>query len=98
MKKEKPKLIIKENLRFFLLIKIPCLNDVPIHELSPNSLVRYRCMIQDSFDPIYFSGTQRFRHKGTGEIVNFTLKYKETFEYSVLVLKFKVKNFFKTFH
>ncbi|TSK22691.1 Mini-chromosome maintenance complex-binding protein [Bagarius yarrelli] len=35
---------------------VPCLNDVPLHYLKPNSLVKFRCMIQDMFDPEFFMG------------------------------------------
>ncbi|CAF0825447.1 unnamed protein product [Brachionus calyciflorus] len=59
---------------------IPCINEVPIHNLSPNSLVRFRCMIQDSFDPVYYTSVHRLKHKTTGEIRYMTAKYKETFE------------------
>ena len=31
--------------------QVPSLNTVPLHCIPPNSLVRYRCMIQDMFDP-----------------------------------------------
>uniref|UniRef100_A0A8D2KUH5 Mini-chromosome maintenance complex-binding protein n=1 Tax=Varanus komodoensis TaxID=61221 RepID=A0A8D2KUH5_VARKO len=30
---------------------VPSLNDVPLHYLKPNSLVKFRCMVQDMFDP-----------------------------------------------
>jgi len=65
---------------FFLSHKIPCLNDVKIHELKPNCLVRYRCMIQDSFDPIYFSSSQKLTNPNTNETVQMTFKYKEHLE------------------
>ncbi|XP_058651850.1 mini-chromosome maintenance complex-binding protein isoform X1 [Onychostoma macrolepis] len=35
---------------------VPSLNDVPLHYLKPNSLVKFRCMIQDMFDPEFFMG------------------------------------------
>ncbi|XP_040217398.1 mini-chromosome maintenance complex-binding protein isoform X1 [Rana temporaria] len=35
---------------------VPSLNDVPLHYLKPNSLVRFRCMVQDMFDPEYYMG------------------------------------------
>ncbi|XP_022246309.1 mini-chromosome maintenance complex-binding protein-like isoform X1 [Limulus polyphemus] len=35
---------------------VPSLNNVPVHCLKPNSLVRFRCMIQDMFDPEFFLG------------------------------------------
>lgn len=30
------------------------MNDVPLHYLKPNSLVKFRCMIQDMFDPEFY--------------------------------------------
>ncbi|XP_053306311.1 mini-chromosome maintenance complex-binding protein [Spea bombifrons] len=35
---------------------VPSLNDVPPHYLKPDSLVRFRCMVQDTFDPEYYMG------------------------------------------
>uniref|UniRef100_A0A671XUA7 Mini-chromosome maintenance complex-binding protein n=1 Tax=Sparus aurata TaxID=8175 RepID=A0A671XUA7_SPAAU len=35
---------------------VPSLNDVPLHYLKPNSLVKFRCLIQDMFDPEFFMG------------------------------------------
>lgn len=39
------------------LVKVPSLNDVPLHYLKPNSLVKFRCLIQDMFDPEFYMGT-----------------------------------------
>uniref|UniRef100_A0A672L8C5 Mini-chromosome maintenance complex-binding protein n=1 Tax=Sinocyclocheilus grahami TaxID=75366 RepID=A0A672L8C5_SINGR len=35
---------------------VPSLNDVPLYYLKPNSLVKFRCMVQDMFDPEFFMG------------------------------------------
>lgn len=59
---------------------IPCLNEVQLHELKPNCLVRYRCMIQDSFDPIYYASSQKFKNKTTNETIQLSFKYKEHLE------------------
>lgn len=40
----------------FILVQVPSLNDVPLHYLKPNSLVKFRCLIQDMFDPEFFMG------------------------------------------
>lgn len=40
-------------------------------------------MIQDTFDPVYFNGIHQLKHKKTGEVVNLTVKYKETLEHWV---------------
>eukprot|EP00118_Oscarella_pearsei_P020443 m.221372 g.221372 ORF g.221372 m.221372 type:complete len:192 (+) comp39959_c0_seq36:64-639(+) len=36
---------------------VPSLNDVPLHLLKTGCLVRFRCMVQDMFDPEYYLGT-----------------------------------------
>ncbi|KAM3834292.1 mini-chromosome maintenance complex-binding protein isoform 2-T2 [Vipera latastei] len=33
---------------------VPSMNDVPLHYLKPNSLVKFRCMVQDMFDPEFY--------------------------------------------
>ncbi|XP_064601604.1 mini-chromosome maintenance complex-binding protein-like [Liolophura sinensis] len=35
---------------------VPSLNDSPLHELRANSVVRFRCMVQDMFDPEFYLG------------------------------------------
>jgi hypothetical protein len=59
---------------------IPCLNEVPLHDLTSNCLVRYRCMIQDSFDPVYYTAIQKLKNKETNSIKYINHKYKETIE------------------
>uniref|UniRef100_A0A671PG32 Mini-chromosome maintenance complex-binding protein n=1 Tax=Sinocyclocheilus anshuiensis TaxID=1608454 RepID=A0A671PG32_9TELE len=41
---------------FFCFFQVPSLNDVPLYYLKPNSLVKFRCMVQDMFDPEFFMG------------------------------------------
>lgn len=36
------------------LKRVPSLNDVPSHLLKSKSLVRFRCMVQDMFDPEFY--------------------------------------------
>ena len=38
-------------------MQVPSVNDVPLQNLVSGSLVRYRCMIQDLFDPEFFLST-----------------------------------------
>ncbi|KAM9232935.1 mini-chromosome maintenance complex-binding protein [Leptosomus discolor] len=40
----------------FVPARVPSLNDVPVHYLKPNSLVKFRCMVQDMFDPEFYMG------------------------------------------
>ena len=71
-------------MRFFA--KIPCLNELgSLDELhaSSNCLVRFRCMVQDAFDPIYYNLVQTLKHKETNEIKPITLKYKEVIDHQV---------------
>ncbi|XP_048863655.1 mini-chromosome maintenance complex-binding protein [Brienomyrus brachyistius] len=35
---------------------VPSLNDVPLHYLKTSSLVKFRCMVQDMFDPEFYVG------------------------------------------
>ena len=63
--------------------KIPSLNEVPLHEIKPNSLVRYRCMVQDVFNPVYYTNVQRIRHKVSGEVAYMSLKYRESIDVPV---------------
>ncbi|XP_057704773.1 mini-chromosome maintenance complex-binding protein [Corythoichthys intestinalis] len=35
---------------------VPSMNDVPLHYLKPDSLVKFRCLIQDMFDPEFYMG------------------------------------------
>ncbi|KAM9560952.1 mini-chromosome maintenance complex-binding protein-like isoform 2-T2 [Salvelinus alpinus] len=37
-------------------IKVPLLNDVPLHYLKHHSLVKFRCLVQDIFDPEFYMG------------------------------------------
>lgn len=39
-----------------LFLQVPSLNDVPLHYLKPNSLVKFRCLVQDMFDPEFYMG------------------------------------------
>lgn len=57
--------------------RIPSLNDTPVDQLRPGTLVRFRCMVQDVQDPEYYMGT--FQHKNvlTGETSVATAKYRD---------------------
>ncbi|CAH1783251.1 unnamed protein product [Owenia fusiformis] len=56
---------------------IPSLNDTPLHDLKPNSIVRYRCMVQDMFDPEFFLGVYEVTDKNTGQSKIHSGKYKD---------------------
>jgi len=59
---------------------IPCLNEVALDDLSPNCLVRYRCMIQDSFDPVYYYPINQVKSKNSNDTQFVTFKYKEVLD------------------
>ncbi|EDV20813.1 uncharacterized protein TRIADDRAFT_31319 [Trichoplax adhaerens] len=40
----------------YFFFQVPSLNDTPIHRLPSNSLVKYRCMVQDMFDREFYLG------------------------------------------
>ncbi|KAI5625070.1 mini-chromosome maintenance complex-binding protein, partial [Silurus asotus] len=56
---------------------VPSLNDVPLHYLKPNSLVKFRCMIQDMFDPEFFMGVYETVDPSTNAKVLRCGKYKD---------------------
>ncbi|KAL7889883.1 hypothetical protein AOLI_G00021410 [Acnodon oligacanthus] len=52
---------------------VPSVNDVPLHYLKPNSLVKFRCMIQDMFDPEFFMGVYETVEESTNSKVIHSL-------------------------
>ncbi|KAM3606118.1 uncharacterized protein V6R79_010844 [Siganus canaliculatus] len=62
---------------------VPSLNDVPLHYLKPNSLVKFRCLIQDMFDPEYYMGVYETVDPSTKAKVLRSGKYKDVTECGV---------------
>ena len=60
-----------------LNFQIPSLNDIPLHSLKPNSLVRLRCMIQDMYDPEFYLGLYEVEDNKTGAKTMRSGKYKD---------------------
>lgn len=56
---------------------IPSLNDVPLHYLKPNGLVKFRCMIQDMFDPEFYMGVYETLEPSTKNKVLKCGKYRD---------------------
>ncbi|KAK7901699.1 hypothetical protein WMY93_018468 [Mugilogobius chulae] len=56
---------------------IPSLNDVPLHYLKPNSLVKFRCLIQDMFDPEFYMGVYETSDPSTNAKVLKCGKYRD---------------------
>ncbi|XP_032365836.1 mini-chromosome maintenance complex-binding protein [Etheostoma spectabile] len=62
---------------------VPSLNDVPLHYLKPNSLVKFRCLIQDMFDPEFYMGVYEAVDPPTKAKVLRCGKYKDVTECGV---------------
>ncbi|KAM6923248.1 mini-chromosome maintenance complex-binding protein [Lycodopsis pacificus] len=62
---------------------VPSLNDVPLHYLKPNSLVKFRCLIQDMFDPEFYMGVYEAVDPSTKAKVLRCGKYKDVTECGV---------------
>ncbi|NWW85465.1 MCMBP protein, partial [Rhynochetos jubatus] len=59
---------------------VPSLNDVPVHYLKPNSLVKFRCMVQDMFDPEFYTGVYETVDPNTNARVLHFGKYRDVAE------------------
>ncbi|XP_077206047.1 mini-chromosome maintenance complex-binding protein isoform X1 [Paroedura picta] len=59
---------------------VPSLNDVPLHYLKPNSLVKFRCMIQDMFDPEFYMNSYETVDAHTKSRVMHFGKYRDIAE------------------
>ncbi|NXC17937.1 MCMBP protein, partial [Corythaeola cristata] len=59
---------------------VPSLNDVPVHYLKPNSLVKFRCMVQDMFDPEFYMGVYETVDPNTKARVLHFGKYRDVAE------------------
>ncbi|KGL90557.1 Mini-chromosome maintenance complex-binding protein, partial [Charadrius vociferus] len=62
---------------------VPSLNDVPVHYLKPNSLVKFRCMVQDMFDPEFYMGVYETVDPNTNARVLHFGKYRDVAECGV---------------
>uniref|UniRef100_G1SH39 Mini-chromosome maintenance complex-binding protein n=1 Tax=Oryctolagus cuniculus TaxID=9986 RepID=G1SH39_RABIT len=59
---------------------VPSLNEVPLHYLKPNSFVKFRCMIQDMFDPEFYMGVYETVNQNTKARVLHFGKYRDVAE------------------
>uniref|UniRef100_A0A8C5SQF5 Mini-chromosome maintenance complex-binding protein n=1 Tax=Laticauda laticaudata TaxID=8630 RepID=A0A8C5SQF5_LATLA len=59
---------------------VPSLNDVPLHYLKPNSLVKFRCMVQDMFDPEFYMNVYETVDTVTKSRVMHFGKYRDVAE------------------
>ncbi|XP_071502081.1 mini-chromosome maintenance complex-binding protein-like [Diadema antillarum] len=62
--------------------RIPSLNHEALHQLKPNSLVRFRCMVQDMFDPEFYLGVYEVTDRSTNTKFLKTGKFQDIAECS----------------
>uniref|UniRef100_A0A3Q3A3F5 Mini-chromosome maintenance complex-binding protein n=1 Tax=Kryptolebias marmoratus TaxID=37003 RepID=A0A3Q3A3F5_KRYMA len=58
---------------------VPSLNDVPLHYLKPDGLVKFRCLVQDMFDPEFYMGVYETVDPSTGAKVRFKFPCGQSF-------------------
>ena len=63
-------LVFKSQHTYFVFfspfLQLPSVNSTPLDQLSSGSVVKYRCMVQDVFDPQYFAGRYSVTNNNTG--------------------------------
>lgn len=64
-------------------MQVPSLNDTPLHTLKPNSLVRFRCMVQDIYDPEFYLGLYQVKDLETSKVTQKSGMYKDIADCSV---------------
>nr|XP_057916668.1 mini-chromosome maintenance complex-binding protein [Doryrhamphus excisus] len=62
---------------------VPSMNNIPLHYLKPNSLVKFRCFIQDMFDPEFYMGVYETLDPSSQAKVLRCGKYKDVAECGV---------------
>ncbi|XP_061140415.1 mini-chromosome maintenance complex-binding protein [Syngnathus typhle] len=62
---------------------VPSMNDIPLHYLKPDSLVKFRCLIQDMFDPeLYLRVYEGVDPSSQAKVLRYG-KYKDVTECGV---------------
>ena len=64
------------------MLQVPSLNEVAHHHLRNHTLVRFRCMIQDMFDPEYYLGVFEVK-KSNGDTALRCGMFRDTVECKV---------------
>lgn len=81
--------------RQFVLSQVPSLNDVPLHYLKPNSLVKFRCLIQDMFDPEFYMGVYETVDSSTkAKVFRSIYEYFLICVYLIICCYFDISSFF----
>ncbi|OWK07508.1 MCMBP [Cervus elaphus hippelaphus] len=68
---------------------VPSLNEVPLHYLKPNSFVKFRCMVQDMFDPEFYMGVYETVNRNTKARVLHFGKYRDVAECGIVSRSWK---------
>lgn len=63
------------------LQRVPSLNDIPSHLLKSKSLVRFRCMVQDMFDPEFYLALYETVNKADNSSKLQCGMYQDVFSY-----------------
>ena len=53
------------------------LNQLANHQLRDGQLAKFRCMVQDMFDPEFYLGSYRVKNLGDGSIVERTGRFRD---------------------
>ncbi|KAF2356388.1 Mini-chromosome maintenance complex-binding protein [Trinorchestia longiramus] len=64
------------------LEQVPSIPETPLHLLYDGQLVRFRCQVQDQYEPEYFIGKYKVKDK-TGALKDCTSFYRETLKHAV---------------
>ncbi|KAK7500684.1 hypothetical protein BaRGS_00007928 [Batillaria attramentaria] len=59
---------------------VPSINSCALHDVPANSLVRYRCMVQDMFDPELYLAQYQVTNVKTGTVTMRSGRYKDIAE------------------
>lgn len=57
--------------------KVASLNQLANHQLRDGQLAKFRCMVQDMFDPEFYLGNYRVKNLGDGSIVERTGRFRD---------------------
>ena len=66
-----------ELLSVFILLQVPSINSCALHQVAADSLVRYRCMVQDMFDPELYLARFKVTSRKTGQAVMRSGRYRD---------------------
>ena len=60
-----------------ILLQVPSINSCALHQVAADSLVRYRCMVQDMFDPELYLARFKVTSRKTGQAVMRSGRYRD---------------------